>query len=133
MAAKKRAKKAVRKTGRKTGVLVPQKHGGALLNGMAPNHVPGPGRPPSEVKARALGSFDNRLSVLEEIADDGAASNADRISAVDKLGKYGFADGVSRAEVRKALHATLTAIRDALSADVADGLLAAIKPHWSQL
>lgn len=45
-------KKSVNKTGRKTGVLVPQAHGGALLNGMAKNHVPGPGRPPDAIRAQ---------------------------------------------------------------------------------
>lgn len=48
-------KKAAKKTGRKTGVLVRQPHGGALLNGMAPNHVPGPGRPKDEVREKLLG------------------------------------------------------------------------------
>lgn len=138
MAAKKKPRKTAKKSGRKSGdksgvSLVTQPHGGAIRHGSQPGNTPGTGRPPSEVKARALGSFDERITILEGIADRTDAADADRIRAVDKLGKYGFADGVSRVEVRKALHATLDEIRAVLSPEVAEGLLASIKPHWSQL
>lgn len=61
------------KTGRKTGKLVPQPHGGAILDGAAPpeNHVPGPGRPPSRVKSALRKDFDARREILNEIADGG--------------------------------------------------------------
>lgn len=69
-----RAKKPAKKTGRKTdrprkmGKLVPQPHGGAILDGMAKNHVPGPGRPPDEIRAklRELGAT-KVVPFLEEL------------------------------------------------------------------
>lgn len=71
MAEKKKSVKVTEpKTGRKTGTLVPQKHGGAILNGMAKNHVPGPGRPPDKVKAklRELG-FNKAVPFLSRTLD----------------------------------------------------------------
>jgi len=85
------------------------------------------------VIARALGSFDQRIPVLEEIADNTQAADADRIRAVDKLGKYGLADGISRADVRAALSDTVDAIRQAVDPAVADDLLATIKAFWKKL
>ena len=82
--------KADKKTGRKTGELVPQPHGGALLNGMAKNHVPGPGRPPSELRERLKGSLAERIKVVEEIADEITHTPADRLRAIDLLAKYGL-------------------------------------------
>lgn len=45
------------------------------------------------MRLRALGGFESRIPILEDIAD--GAFNAlpsDRISAVDKLGKYGLGE-----------------------------------------
>jgi hypothetical protein len=80
-----------------------------------------------------LGSFDERIPVLEEIADNAAAADADRIRAVDKLAKYGLVDGISRADVRKALAATVEDIKRLVEPSVADGLLASIRLHWTAL
>lgn len=79
-----------RKTGRNTeGVAMePQAHGGALLRQKAPNHVPGPGRPPSELRAILRKSFSDRVPILESIADTGEP--ADQLRAVDLMGKYGL-------------------------------------------
>jgi hypothetical protein len=62
------ARKGEKKTGRKTGKLVPQKHGGAILDGAAPpeNHVPGPGRPPDEFK-RAMRELASSDEILEHV------------------------------------------------------------------
>ena len=49
--------------------LIPQPHGGALLTGGTPGQKPGPGRPPSIVKAALRQDFDARRSILNDIAD----------------------------------------------------------------
>jgi hypothetical protein len=54
------------------------------------------GRPPSEVRERCKGSFWERIAVLESIADNPKATSADRIRAMDTLGKYG---GLQRVDV----------------------------------
>ena len=78
------------KTGRKTGKLVPQPHGGAILDGAAPpeNHVPGPGRPPSRVKSALRKDFDARRQILNEIADGGV-----RIDWIAKCPECGHEGG----------------------------------------
>lgn len=45
------------------------KHGGAIHQGPAVNIVPGPGRPPSAIRAALAASFDQRRPIYEEIAD----------------------------------------------------------------
>lgn len=78
------------KTGRKTGKLVPQPHGGAILDGAASpeNHVPGPGRPPSRVKSALRNDFDARREILNEIADGGV-----RIDWIAKCPECGYEGG----------------------------------------
>lgn len=70
------------------GKLIPQPHGGALLSGGTLGQRGGTGRPPSAIRALLRGSFEQRIRVLEEIADNGQASAADRIRAIDLLAKY---------------------------------------------
>ena len=70
--------------------LVRQPHGGALLSGGVPGHRGGAGRPPSVIRERCRGSFAERLTVLEEIADDSEVPIRDRLKAIDLLGKYGL-------------------------------------------
>ena len=66
----KRRKPAAKKTGKKPGTnLVKQPHGGAIHQGPAANVVPGPGRPPSAIRAALARSFDERRPIYEEIAD----------------------------------------------------------------
>ncbi len=95
MAAHKRGKKR-RKTSAKTPAtkpkpeLLPQPHGGALRGGGKPGNRGGTGRPPSVIRERCRGSFEDRIVVLEEIADNPKASASDRIRALDLLGKYGL-------------------------------------------
>ena len=48
------------------------------------------GRPPSAIRIRCRGSFAERVPVLEEIIDDPKSRAADRIRAMDLLGKYGL-------------------------------------------
>lgn len=78
-------------TGANTGPkLVEQAHGGAILQGGNPGNKGGPGRPPSALRERMRGSLEERLKVLEEIADDSDSRPADRIRAVEVLARYGL-------------------------------------------
>lgn len=60
-------KSSVKTSDRPQRALVPQPHGGALLPGGT--GAPGTGRPPSLVRERLVGSFAERVAVLEQIAD----------------------------------------------------------------
>lgn len=69
----KRSKSAKSKAGRKPGSnLVKQPHGGAIHQGPAANVVPGPGRPPSAIRAALAQSFDVRRHIYETVADGDA-------------------------------------------------------------
>ena len=48
------------------------------------------GRPPSAIRIRCQGSFAERVPVLEEIIDDPTSRDADKVRAMDLLGKYGL-------------------------------------------
>jgi len=48
------------------------------------------GRPPSVIRQKLRGSFEDRIKVLESIADDKKASKADRMRALDLMAKYGM-------------------------------------------
>ena len=50
------------------------------------------GRPPSKVREACLAAFDERINVLMAIADNRKSAARDRISAIEKLAKYGFGD-----------------------------------------
>lgn len=75
-------------------VKIPQPHGGALNAGGTPGNSGGKpgrsGRPRSALRERAFGSFEERLAVLEKIADNDDAQDSDRIRAVDTIGKCVF-------------------------------------------
>lgn len=63
-------KPAKTKAGKKPGsTLTKQAHGGAIHQGPADRVVPGPGRPPSAIRAALAQSFDNRRHIYEIIAD----------------------------------------------------------------
>lgn len=72
--------------------LVPQPHGGAILTGGQPGQTPGPGRPPSRIKAALRKSFDERIPALQEIADDREGEVGDRLRALDMMAKYSDLD-----------------------------------------
>lgn len=125
----------------KTG-LVPQPQGGAIYQGPAANPVAGPGRPPSEVKARSRESFHARIPILEHIADakgpKGGArkvKDADRIRAVEVLGRMGLASSIAMEDVKQALKETTATIRacEFLAPEQQDELLQRIAPHWRKL
>ena len=112
--------------------LIPQPHGGALLSGGVPGNNGG-GRPRSVLRQRLRGSFEDRIPVLEEIADDPNADCQDRIRALDVLAKYGIGTvrELSVDEVRERLRNTVEIIREALAPAVADSLLSRLRPVWT--
>lgn len=76
--AKKVATKRPNTTAKSTAVAkVPQAHGGALNAGGTPGNKGGPGRPPDAIRERLRGSFDERVGVIEDIADGTPVTNAD--------------------------------------------------------
>lgn len=88
MTRRKPAKKTPKKSGRKsaktatvtanTPALIPQANGrGALLTGGVPGNRGGPGRPPDAIREHLRGSFDERVGVIEDIADGTPVTNAD--------------------------------------------------------
>lgn len=119
MARKKSTEKTTEDKTPAVGELVPQPHGGALRYGGT--NAGGPGRPSSAIRERLRGSFDERIQVLEEIADGKAfipilercpecgyqpgGENAapleavkaapqvsDRLRSIDIMGKYSLDD-----------------------------------------
>lgn len=125
----------------KTG-LVPQPQGGAIYQGPAANPVAGPGRPPSEVKAASREAFHVRIPILENIADAKGpkggtrkVKDADRIRAVEVLGRMGLMGNISIEDVKAALKETTATIRgcEFLAPEQQDELLQRIAPHWRKL
>jgi hypothetical protein len=127
------ADERVAKIAVKLPVLSSQPHGGALYSGGVPGHPGAGGRPPSVLRQRLRGSFEERIPVLEEIADDSDADPQDRIRALDILGKYGIGTvrEVTADEVRERLRTTVGIIREALAPAVADALLSRLKEVWT--
>jgi hypothetical protein len=69
-----------------TGALVQMPHGGALRNGGT--NKGGTGRPPTAIREAFAVALDERLQVLQAIADNPEVAPGDRIRAVDVIGKY---------------------------------------------
>jgi hypothetical protein len=72
------------------GLLVRQPHGGAIKQGGNVGNRGGMGAVPSAIRERLRGSFAQRITVLEAIADDPDLSPADRIRALDLMARYGI-------------------------------------------
>ena len=82
-------KQSPRVTAAKTAVaLRTQHHGGAILAGGQPGNRGGPGRPPSAIRLRCLESFESRIVVAEEIADNRDERPRDRLAALELLARY---------------------------------------------
>ncbi len=111
---------------------IQQPHGGALLAGGQPGNRGGLGKPPSALRERLRGSLDERVVVLEQIADDETAMHRDRIRAVDTLAKYGLGPlkEVSVEDVRGRLSATLELLRKELDPGEADHLILRLREIW---
>ena len=69
---------------------IPGRNGGVLNRGGTPGNKGGTGRPKSEVRQACVEGFESALPVLMRIAmDDNIVSQAERLKAIDLLGKYG--------------------------------------------
>lgn len=112
---------------------VPQPNGSALYSGGVPGNAGGTGRPSSELRARLRGMLDERVTVLEEIASRGDASDGDRIRAIDTMLRYsvGQLTGVPDEVVTDKLRATVAIIRSSLPAEQAAAVLDRIKAVWA--
>ena len=116
------------------GTLVVPKHGrGMIRRGSRPGEVvPGTGRPPSAIRERLRGSFDERVAVLEDIADSDMESTGDRIRAIDLLAKYGLGTlkEISSEQVQQRLRDTIDLIRRRLPEAEANALLTEMREVW---
>lgn len=111
--------------------LVPQPHGGALLSGGVPGNKGGTGRPPSTIRRRLRGSFEDRIPTLEKIADgEVKATAAERISALKLMAQIGFGPQVSTEDVRQRLGETLDAVERICDQDTAEKLLRSLRGIW---
>ncbi len=85
------------------------------------------------MRERLRGSFEDRVTVLEQIADDEAADPQDRIRAVDTLAKYGIGTlrEVSVERVRDRLRDTLQVLREELPSEQAAHIINRLREVWS--
>lgn len=66
--------------------IVPGRNGGTLLPGGLPGNRGGLGKPKSEIRARLAASFEERIPILEGIADN--PKSYERLKAIDLMAKY---------------------------------------------
>ena len=116
---------------------------------------PGPGAPPSQLRAQLRGSFAERIATLEQFADGAMplrercpqcgfeqksslatalpVDASDRLRALDMLAKYGLGTvrEVSVENVRERVMATLTVIRERCSDEQAAAIVAELRPIWA--
>jgi len=117
----------------KLPALTPQPHGGALYAGGIPGHIGAGGRPRSVLRQRLRGSFEDRIRVLEEIADDTSADCQDRIRGLDVLAKYGLGTvkEVSVDEVRERVRRTVEVIRNELPENLTTHVINLLRDIWT--
>lgn len=116
---------------------------------------PGPGAPPSELRAQLRGSFAERIATLEQFADGAMplkercpacgfeqastlatalpVDASDRLRALDMLAKYGLGTvkEVTVENVRERVMATLAVIRQRCSEEQAAAIVAELRPIWA--
>ncbi len=119
------------------GELVRQPHGGALKRGGV---NPGAGRPPSAIRADTRSDFDKVRHVAVRIAMSKAkgTKDADRLRAIELLGRFGLDEQINRADVAAALQGTIEDIRSFLTTigtpeEQVLALLALVRPRWRGL
>lgn len=121
-----------RKTSRPTPQLRTPSHGNGKLQVGNPGNRGGPGVPSSELRERLRGSMEERVAVLEEIADDTDSRPADRIRAIELLAKYGLGTTkeLSLENVRDRLVATIAIIGNLLPETEAEAVLVRMREVW---
>lgn len=121
-------KKTPSETSSGVPATMPGRNGGTLRRGGI--NRGGPGRPPSAIRAACREDFDNLRPLLGKIAKRKSSKNADRIRAIDVLGKYGMDATVRVADVKHALRETQRELYDFFPREQADAIMAKIRPHW---
>lgn len=137
-----------------TGKLVPGRNGGKIWRGAPKNPVPGPGRPPSKIRASLRGDFDERREVLKDIVDGVVplfrercpecgyeppertveekrklvVRPSDRAKAMDIMARYGL--GVAQQGLDEGLLRALASDVQAELGPNQEGLLARIHRRW---
>src|SRR2546423_689478 len=113
-----RTGKTGEKTGKNTGVMVSPRNGVECPTGAHEGNTGGKpgrsGRPPTAIREALRVSFDQRIKVLEEIADGREHDAGNRIRAVDTLGKYGLPaqkEIVNLDDVRARVHRMIELVR----------------------
>lgn len=115
----------------KPGSLVVPPHGrGAIKHGSQPGGPPGPGRPPSAIRHIAREAFADRIPILTRIADKDEAKDADRIRAVETLGKFGLNKQIDVDDVNTRLRSTLDLLERELGAEHYRRLYPLLKEIW---
>lgn len=79
----------VEKIGEKFGALEPGPRGGMLHRGRPKGGKPGPGRPPSAVRAASRAGYDAAIPILQRLLRSKETRPADRIRAAEVLARYG--------------------------------------------
>jgi len=112
------------------GALVPQQHGGAILNGSQPGHKGGSGRPPSEIRAAMRKHLD--LEVLDDVLKKRKAGELDTLDVAEFLAKYGLGTmkEVTVENVRERLRLTLEVLRRELTAPQLRIIIPQIEGVW---
>lgn len=109
----------------------PGKNGGRLRSGNPGNA--GGGRPPYQIRRSCREDFDELRAKLVTIARSRKAKDADRIRAIDVLGRYGLGEHIDRGDVQKAVEMTAKEIRRFLPEEMAEALLSIIAPTWREV
>lgn len=111
-------------------VRVPKHGNGLLVTGW---QQPGPGRPPSALRALLRESFADRVRIAESIADSGEHDASDRLKAIDLLAKYGLGTTkeISVESVRERVQKTVDVLRARIPADQLPPILAELKEVWA--
>ena len=111
---------------------VPTHGGGQIFSGGVRGNAGGTGAPSSALRARLRGSVEERVRILEEIADDHSALKTDRIRALDVLARYGLgaASELTFESVRERLVRTIDVLHDELDVEDARRVLMRIAPIW---
>jgi hypothetical protein len=90
-----------------------------------------PGRPASSIRRALRRGLAKRIPILEQIADTDEKS-ADRLKALDLMGKYGLGTEkhITHDDVRERLQATIEIIRNSPNTRDAEALIKEIEPAW---
>lgn len=113
-------------------VTVPGRNGGRLRRGN-PGNRGGRGRAPAEIRATCREKFDTLLPKLERIAKARKSKDADKVRAIDVLGRYGMDRSISIEDLKEALRLMTAEIYDFLPRDQADVLISRIRPIFLKL